>query len=104
MSGADSQNPVYSEFANDADFEELLEMFAETIVERKDVLQQQFSDGNLAEMRVTAHQLKGAGGGYGFSGLSDVAADLEQACQENDIDRVGQTLDRVLEYMGRIRV
>ncbi len=104
MSEAAPQAPVYSEFSDDPDFEELLEMFVDTIAERKDLLQQQFSSGNLPDIRVTAHQLKGAGGGYGFNDLTTLAADLEEACKENNIDRVGQTLDVVLEYMGRIKV
>lgn len=103
MNGTQTSGPIFSDFADDPDFEDLLEMFAETVGERRELLQQQFRAGNVNDMRVTAHQLKGAGGGYGFDGLSSVAADLEQACKENDIDRVGQTLDMVLEYMGRIQ-
>jgi HPt (histidine-containing phosphotransfer) domain-containing protein len=90
MNDTQTSGPIFSDFASDPDFEDLLEMFAETVGERRVLLQQQFRDGSVDEMRVTAHQLKGAGGGYGFDGLSSVAAELEQACKENDIDRVGQ--------------
>ncbi len=103
MNSTQTSGPIFSDFADDPDFEDLLEMFAETVGERRVLLQQRFRAGNVDDMRVTAHQLKGAGGGYGFDGLSSVAAELEQACKENDIDRVGQSLDTVLEYMGRIQ-
>jgi len=104
MSDTQTTGPVYSDFADDPDFEELLEMFAETIEERQGQLRQQFRDGSVDEMRVTAHQLKGAGGGYGFDGLSSAAAQLEEACKENDVDRVGESLDALLGYMQRIQV
>ncbi len=103
MSDTQTAGPVFSDFADDPDFEDLLQMFAETIEERSGLLQQQFREGSVDAMRMTAHQLKGAGGGYGFDGLTAVAAELEQACKENDINRVGNALDSVLEYMSRIR-
>lgn len=104
MNQTQTSSPVYSEFSDDPDFEELLEMFVGTIAERREVLEQQYGTGKIEEMRVTAHQLKGAGGGYGFDGLSLVAAELEQACKENDVDRVGETLDSVISYMNRVSV
>jgi len=96
-------SPVYSDFAADPDFEELLEMFVGTIDERRGTLEKQFQNCEMDGLRVSAHQLKGAGGGYGFDGLSLIAAQLEEACKENDIDRVGETLDSILSYMNRIK-
>jgi HPt (histidine-containing phosphotransfer) domain-containing protein len=98
------QKPVYSEFNSDPDFEELLEMFVEAIPEKKTILSDSYESAEYDEIKRQAHQLKGAGGGYGFDGLTDLAAELEPACKANDIDRVGQTLDTLLGYMDRIAV
>lgn len=96
--------PVYSTFADDPDYAELLEMFLETVPEKRQAVEGAFRSGDFDGVRTLAHQLKGAGGGYGFNGLTDVAAELEAACKANDADRIGPALDRLLEYLDRLSV
>ena len=99
-----TETPVYSTFADDPDFEELLEMFADAIPEKRQALEESHRTGEVDQLRTQAHQLKGAGGGYGFQGLSEVAAELENACKANDVDGVGKNLDKLLGYLDRICV
>ena len=101
---ADKQSPVFSEFADEPDFVEILVVFAETMQEKRDVLQKLLQDRDFEQMKFQAHQIKGAGGGYGFSGLSDRAAQLERACETQQLVAVESALDGVLSYMDRIRV
>lgn len=96
--------PVYSTFADDPDYADLLKMFVETMPEKRQAVEEAFGSGDLDGVRTQAHQLKGAGGGYGFDGLSSVAAELEEACKAGDIDRVGLSLDRLLGYLDRLSV
>lgn len=69
--------PLYSEFAEDPEMAELLELYAvgleESITKLKDALEA----GNIDDARRLAHQLKGSGGGYGFAAITAAAADLE---------------------------
>jgi len=98
--------PIYSSLAGDPDFRELLEMFAESMEEKKVLLQETQSAGNWEEMGRHAHQLKGAGGGYGFSGLTDVASALEICCKADQVNPAELTvaLNNVLSYLDRIRI
>lgn len=98
----EATQPVYSSFADDPDFAELVEFFVEAIPERCQMLQESHCQNKTDELRTIAHQLKGAGGGYGFDGLSEHAACLEQACKDHDIDAVCESLNILLGYMGRI--
>ncbi len=103
---SESQGPIRSTLAGDPDFDELLEMFAESMIEKRQGLEGSFRTCQIDQVRTQAHQLKGAGGGYGFAGLTDLARELEEACKadDHDIDRIGEALDRVLGYMARICV
>lgn len=106
MSLAASRNAgsVQSEFSNDPDFEEILQMFVESIPEKQKTFRESFLQGEWNSLKTQAHQLKGSGGGYGYDELSIEAANLERACQSQDIDQIGQALNSLLNYMGRITV
>jgi histidine phosphotransfer protein HptB len=94
---------VYSEFADDPDFEELLQLFVDSLPEKRNHLKRSMQNGNLAELARQGHQLKGAGGGYGFYGLTEVAADLESACKTDDAELVGEAVERLIGYLDRIK-
>ncbi len=95
---------VYSSFSDDPDFAELIEFFVDAIPERTELLRESHQQQDTDQMKTIAHQLKGAGGGYGFEELSTHAAQLEQACKQNDIDAVGKSLDVLIGYMDRISI
>lgn len=99
-----SGRPIRSTFADDADFAELLQLFAETIAEKRSTVRELQQKGAVEELRVWAHQLKGAGGGYGFPALSEAAAELEQSCETPQTDRITRAVDRVIDYLNRIEV
>lgn len=103
---ADAVEPIYSAYQSDEDFRELLEDFYTAAHERREELQTSFAAGELVQVRTQAHQLKGAGGGYGFDGLSELAAHLEDACRQPapQLDEIAPLLDRVVDYLGRIRI
>lgn len=106
MSAVASQDRavVRSDFAADPEYRELLEMFDEALPERRRCLVDAFRTGNVAELQALAHQLKGAGGGFGFPGLTEHAARLETACKAGEPARIAEELDRMLAYMQRIAV
>lgn len=69
--------PLLSEFEGDADMRELIEMFVGEMPEKVRSLESLWRTRDLEPLRRLAHQLKGAGGGYGFSAVSSAAARLE---------------------------
>src|SRR5262245_9505537 len=96
--------PVRSDFAADPAYRDILVLFADALPERRKSMIEAFRSGNLNELRTLAHQLKGAGGGFGFLGLTELAADLELACREGPLERTAEALDRVLTYLTRIAI
>lgn len=92
---------IRSEFADDPDFGELLAEFAAGIPGRMADLRAAFESGTVDQLRMLAHQLKGAGGGYGFPDLSHVARELEQACKFEP-GQISLKLADVLDYLERI--
>jgi HPt (histidine-containing phosphotransfer) domain-containing protein len=95
---------VRSDFADDADFRELLRLFVGSLTEKAALLRSLQLQGNVDEIRILAHQVKGAAGGYGFPGLSAAAAQLEQACRTGSAEPIARTLREFLEYAGRIEI
>lgn len=76
-----SDPPIFSSLASDADLLPLVEEFVTALETRMASLEAAFEADNLAELARLAHQLKGAGGGYGFDVISTAAAALEAAAQ-----------------------
>ena len=74
-----AHEPIRSIFENDPDMMEIVRDFAAALPERRRSLQALLEANDLDALQVAAHQLKGAGGGYGFQPITDTAARLEQA-------------------------
>lgn len=72
-----SSNPIFSTFADEPEMRDLVEMFVQELPARVGAMQQAFNQNELDQLKRTAHQLKGAGGGYGFGCISDAAGQLE---------------------------
>jgi HPt (histidine-containing phosphotransfer) domain-containing protein len=94
--------PVRSAFANDPEYRELLEIFVAAVPEQRRALETAHRNGASDDLRRVAHQLKGAGGGYGFPELSIRAAELEEACKSQDAARIADSLESVLAYLACI--
>ncbi len=94
--------PIYSDFAEDEDFAELIEFYVSTINDKKEEIRTLFQSGNLQELKSKAHQMKGSAGGYGFSALSELGAELEQACGSEDVVIVAEKVAVILDYLDRI--
>ena len=96
--------PVHSEFKTDPEYRELLELFVSEMPQRRNALERAYLRWDVAQLRVQAHQLKGSAGGYGFGGLSCLAATLEAACVRNNLSEVAVNLRQTLDYLARISV
>jgi histidine phosphotransfer protein HptB len=99
-----SLEPVRSLFADDPDFRDLLVEFAAAMPERRDGLIGAYRAGAYDLLRTRAHQLKGAGGGFGFPRLTEMAAELEKACVERELIGIVESLERVVELLNQITV
>jgi HPt (histidine-containing phosphotransfer) domain-containing protein len=94
---------IYSDFSDDPDFAELIAMFVESLGAKSQMLRGLHRAGDRDGLRSVAHQLKGAGGGYGFRGMSRLAGDLQAACDADNIGSIKACLDTLLDHLGHVR-
>ena len=104
--------PIVSDFANEPEMRELVELFVEELPNRVNAMREALSRSDLEVLRRSAHQLKGAGGGYGFGSISASAGRLEsvlaaslRASNEDAqaIENVRIQLDELIQLCGRVR-
>lgn len=97
--------PVRSTFASDPDMSELIQEFAGEMPEKAATLLTLWQQGNRAELKRLAHQLKGAGGGYGFETLGACAARLEAMLNEQnaEAERVRERVEELVDMCQRVR-
>ena len=75
-------DPIRSAFEDDPDMIDIVREFVSAFPDRMTALEESLAQGDLARVQSLAHQLKGAGGGYGFDAITEVAAALEQALKD----------------------
>lgn len=71
----------YSPLAAESDLAELVEIFVSDLSDRVANIRRYAQFEDWSEVRRLAHQLKGAGGSYGFPHLSAAAEKLENAAR-----------------------
>jgi HPt (histidine-containing phosphotransfer) domain-containing protein len=74
-----AKQPLRSEFANDPDMRDIVEMYVTEMPERIAQLTNLWTSQQLDELRRVAHQLKGASGGYGFPTVGKAAGKVENS-------------------------
>lgn len=101
-----ANQPLRSDFAHDPDMAELVREFVQELPQRMDALEEAWRDANSELVARVAHQLKGAGAGYGFAPVSDAAAKLEQAVKstQQDLQSVKKEFDELVELCRRASV
>lgn len=82
--------PLLSDFADDAEMVELIEMFTSGLDDTCRNLVAGLDAGDVELVRRIGHQLKGSGGGYGYPTITDAGGRLEQS-----VTRAGAINDEV---------
>ena len=77
---------IRSAYEGDAEMMEIVREFAGELPARIARIEELLGSGNEEELARLAHQLKGAGGGYGFPQITETAAALEQAVKSGGTD------------------
>jgi signal transduction histidine kinase/DNA-binding NarL/FixJ family response regulator len=71
-------------FAEDPEMKDAIEEFVATLPQRMAGLNQLLNEQNFSELRRVVHQLKGAGGGYGYDNITQLATEVERALEQKD--------------------
>ena len=96
---------VRSELVDDPDMKELIAQFTRQLPQSVSDLQRQLDQGNLEELARIAHRMKGAGGGYGFNQITELAASAEKAIKDSAplasiTSRVNDLIDLIRRVNG----
>ena len=92
---------IQSEIADDPDVAELLDAFVAGLTGKVDSMRRALAHGNHDELRGLAHQLKGAGGSYGYPMLTEAARTLEGAAKAEDVEASTLALKELAELCQR---
>lgn len=68
------------------------------------VLRTALSNNNYASIELTGHNLSGSGAAYGLERVSQLGADLENAAQSADPDRIRQLVDQLEDFIAGVTV
>jgi HPt (histidine-containing phosphotransfer) domain-containing protein len=89
----DVPEAICSEYADDADLVELIDEFAAGLEEEVKTMRKVLEGGDYDGLRRLAHQMKGAGGSYGYPMLTETAKILENAAKSRDVEAGTTALD-----------
>ena len=103
-----SAGPLQSTLSSDPDMAELVQFFVDEMNDRVDSIQSAAEANDLGQLRVVAHQLKGAGAGYGFEPITNSAASLEALIDASDptadAQQLRQQVDELIDLCRRASV
>ncbi len=98
-----STSLIYSSYADDPDFKDLLDEFVARIPERVMSMRAMILQQDSPHLITIVHQLRGACGSYGFHQLTQQAEVLESLLQASDLnDDLKTQLESFLESCGRL--
>ena len=96
--------PMYSDFADDPEWQELLQGFVETIPIRIASIRRATEAGDAAQVKTLVHQLRGACGSYGYPLMTPIATALELELVTNpSLDEHVQQIHNFIEALECIR-
>ena len=83
---------ILSAFADDADLIEIIDIFVSDLPSKLTAMREALANNHHEELQRLAHQLKGAGGSYGYPQLTEVSKTLESAAKIQDVEGAGMAL------------
>jgi len=99
---ASPQAPLLSDYADDPEMLELVEMFVGEMPDRITSIEQAVRESDLSTLTKLAHQLKGAAGGYGFNSITEAAAGVEQMAKaEKELQEIEGSISELLTLCRR---
>jgi HPt (histidine-containing phosphotransfer) domain-containing protein len=101
---ANSGDSIASDYANDPDMREVIEEFVARLPVQVAGIKRMLDEKNLDELRRAVHQMKGAGGGYGFGQITTLAAKAEQKVKEGaPLEAIAGQVDELVQLVRRVR-
>ena len=99
----DGSEAIHSEFADDLDLAGILDEFVTGLPDTILAMREALANNYHEELQRLTHQLKGAGGSYGYPQLTDAARSLENAAKAKDPEQVRLTLNELGELCKAVQ-
>ena len=97
--------PIVSIYINDEGMESIINIFLDEIPHRIAELEGSFKSSNRDDLCKFVHQLKGAGGGYGFAEITLKAADIEKKLRVPNAgwkEEIQKNMDEFITILQRV--
>jgi len=88
----------------DEDLEELIPGFLKNRTTDLQTLKDAHKQKNFEKIKHIGHSLKGVGGGYGFHGLSEIGAAIEQAAKNQDVKTIAVKIKEMSHYLESVEI
>ena len=88
----------------DPDLEDLIPQFLDNCRGHVEKLAAAVGGGDFETIRFLGHEMKGAGGGYGFQGISEIGGRLESAAVNRDTATAQTCIEQLSEYLLRVKL
>ena len=100
-----TNTPIVSSYINDQGMESIIHIFLDEIPHRIADLQASFKSSNRDDLCKFVHQLKGAGGGYGFAEITSKAAGIEKKLRVPNTgwkEEIQKNMDEFITILQRV--
>lgn len=87
--------------------EELADLIPEFLENRRrdvETITRLVQAGNYEELTRLGHTMKGTGGGYGFTEISEIGQGIEEASARGDREAITTLCDRLAAYLAGVTV
>lgn len=88
----------------DKDLEDLIPGYLEN--RKKDIisLKKNLAEKDFESARVTGHSMKGSGGGYGFTDISDIGKIIEDSAKDKKEKEIQEQIKRLEDYVNNLEI
>jgi signal transduction histidine kinase/DNA-binding response OmpR family regulator len=101
---APAGDSIASDYANDPDMREVIDEFVARLPLQVAGIKRMLDEKNLEELRRAVHQMKGAGGGYGFGQITTYAAKAEQKVKDGaPLEAIAGQVEELVQLVRRVR-
>ena len=88
----------------DPDLMEIIPFFMECRRRELRAMREALAREDMVAIRWLAHNLKGAGGSFGFDIASEIGEALEKSAARGDLNEIEGKLNELTEYFNRVEV
>ena len=88
----------------DPDLEDLIPGFLSNRANDLTTLREALASENCQSIQSIGHSLKGVGGGYGFTGMSEIGAAIEAAAKQQQLEQLKELIEQYGSYLDAVEV